>query len=366
MRVIEVAGSPSAMGEQLGEAEREAIHALYAARMRNCRDQAAQYGGRAVDEGWILRAAERCLPHVQAYAPAGLAELEGVARGARLELRQVWAMNALTDLRDVAAFADPGLGQTEGEGCSSLVAQGAAVAGGGVLLGQTWDLATDNMPFVRVVHRRPEAGPETLALTTVGCLCLIGLNDVGLAVGTTNLRTTDARPGVGYLDVIHRALGETSFEAARRAIRDAPRAGAHYYYLGSVEGRVTTFECTAARAVERPVEDDVHVHCNHALEPENAALEAEGMPVASTHHRQARLTALASTARPLEPRALQGFFADIDGGPLAINRKGFGGISSNGSVVMALDREGLRFWAVHGPADEGAWIARALGRHLMA
>lgn len=329
--------------------------------MANAVEQAAQYGGRAVDEEWLLNVAQRSLLAVETYHPSGYDELSGVAAGSGLSVDRVWAMNALTDLRDVAAFAHDEVvaGLAEGEGCSSIVVHGSTTEDGRALGAQTWDLGTDNMPFVRLVERAPDRGPRTLALTTVGCLSLIGINSSGLAVGTTNLRTLDARIGVGYLDVIHRALSADSFEEARRAIREAPRAGAHYFYLVGDEGRVGVFECTATRVVETGVPEGFYVHCNHVLDTESRALEAQGTPVASTHHRQARLTQLAEAAGRLSPAFLRDFFSDDEGGPLAINRKDFAGISSNASVVM--EPSTRRLWAVHGPADEGTWQEWRLG-----
>ena len=90
-----------------------------------------------------------------------------------------------------------------------------------------------------------------------------------------------------------------------------------------------------------------------------AQLEVKNTPVASTHHRQERLTALVESEHRLNPEDLKLFFADTEGGALAINRKDFGGITSNGCAVMAPAHG--RLWVVHGPADEGTWIELSLG-----
>lgn len=347
------------MGRAFGHRCRADISALYAVRRANALEQASAYGGRLVGESWLLDVARRCLPIVEAHHPEGFAELEGIAEGAQLSIAEIWAMNALTDLRDVAAFAELGLLPdlpADGEGCSSVVVPGAASADGSPLLGQTWDLGTDNMPFVRVVRRRPQHGPATVALTTVGCLSLIGLNELGVAVGTTNLRAHDARPGAGYLDIIHRALSG-NFDEACRTVREAHRAGAHYFYLAGPDGQTRCFECTATRHVEIAPSAEAYVHTNHFLAPELRPLEVEGTPTASTFHRQDRLTQL-TRCSDLEVEQLMSFFADDDGDELAINRKDFGGISSNGSVVMAPGRRA--FWAVHGPADASPWSRHPL------
>ena len=362
MELLAFSGSPYAMGLAFGSRCRDEIQKLYRARLHNAVLEAEVYGGRTVTEAELLKVARRSLSLAESYHPDGCRELEGIARGSELSLPQIWAMNALTDLRDFAAFApELRMGSDrapDGEGCSSIVVSSSHSKSARTLLGQTWDLRTDNMPFVRMLRRRPEKGPETLVITTVGCLSLIGLNDEGLTLGTTNLRTIDTRVGVGYLDVIHRALASTSFEAARAAIVEAPRMGGHYYYLADRSGRISTFECSAERVFEVEVSTGFRVQCNHATAPEIRALEPPGTPLMSTHHRQRRLTELAEGCGRLAVEDLQSFFADTKGGELAINRKDYGGISSNASVVI--EPATRRLWAVHGPADQGTWRAERL------
>ena len=157
-----------------------------------------------------------------------MTELEGIARGADLSVAQVIALNGLTDYWDAFAWGDP---EEAFGGCTALLVPPERSATGRSLCGQTWDLATDNQPFVLLVERRPTIGPATLSLTCAGCLSIVGLNDEGLAVGTTNLRTPDARPGVAYTLLLHRALREHSAVNACNAIASAERAGAHFYFF---------------------------------------------------------------------------------------------------------------------------------------
>ena len=352
METLELAGTFQKMGEAHGEACRDLIQALYARRVANAILQAKTYGGRTIDEEGLLGLSARCLPMVQSYHPAGFEELCGIAAGAKLTALQVWTMNALTDLRDVAAFSD--LMAADGEGCSSFIVQHDRSADGRRFCGQTWDLATDNMPHVLMVRRRPDNGPQTLCLTTTGCLSLVGLNEHGLAVGTTNIRSYDSRAGVCYLDVIHKALTARTAEDAAQAITTAPRAGAHYFYLLDAEGRALALECTAAQHEAIVVERGSYVHCNHFLRDGLRPLEVKGTPMASSNHRQTRLSALLEGAdAPLAADDLMGFLADTQGGANAISRHDFAGISSNGAVVMEPAKRQL--WAVHGPPDQGTW-----------
>jgi isopenicillin-N N-acyltransferase-like protein len=356
MRVLSFAGAPRELGLAFGETCRAEIHELYEKRLANAIAQALSFGGKVVDEALILAIARRSLPIVERTYPRGHEELVGIARGANLDLVRLWAMNALTDLRDVAAFTEGAAWQApvDGEGCSSFLVTGARTEDGHGLAGQTWDLATDNGPHVVVVRRAPADGPRTVSLTTDGCLSLIGLNEEGIAVGTTNIRTTDARAGVCYLDVIHEALSCTRFEDAVRVIVEAPRAGAHYFYVMDGTGRGAAVECTARRAHRLDVLDGHYVHCNHVLVDGHCALEASG-PRASSEQRQGRLSELLEHhPGPLRMGDLERFLADHRHGANAICRHDVAGISSNGSMILDPHRRRAR--AVHGPACQGTWI----------
>lgn len=338
------------MGRAFGEACRDQIGGLYAARVQNAITQAESYGGRTITEADVRQIARRSLPIVRDWAPRGIEELEGVAEGANLDIEQIWAMNALTDLRDVAAWGDPAL--WEAEGCSSFVVAPDVAKDGRSLCGQTWDLAADNMPYVLLVSRKPEGKPATRALTTVGCLSLIGMNEDGVAIGTTNIRTLDARLGVCYLDVIHAVLEETTLDGAVSRIRSAPRAGAHYFYVMDRKGLGAAVECSAQHAHVQSIDSGVYVHCNHTLMQPNAELEVKGTPTASTHHRQARMAELFD-ARDITPEDTFSHMSDLEGGANAICRRDYEGITSNAAVVMS-PTDGT-MWAVHGPPCEGTF-----------
>lgn len=354
MRILHLSGSPRVMGEAYGEQLRTEIQAFYHLRVLNALAQAKQFGGRKVDEGHLLAIAEKSLAISESYDPDGHAELVGTARAANLTVAQAFAMNGLTDLRDVLAWSSevPGF-----EGCSSFLVQGDRTTDGRVLGGQTWDLATDNMPYVIGVHRRPKnGGPETWCLTTVGCLSLIGLNAEGIAVGTTNIRTTDARPGICYLSVIHKALRQSRLDDAIACVKTKHRAAAHYYWLASgTEQRAVGIECSATLHHEHEVVRGHYVHCNHVLGPENRPLEAAPpKPTESTVCRQTRMDQLIGEAKVVDAATLRGFLADHEGGEGAICRHDIAGISSNGAVVV--EPESRRIWAAQGTPCTATWV----------
>jgi isopenicillin-N N-acyltransferase-like protein len=361
MRVLEFSGSPKRIGEAFGESCREEIAELYAIRLANALREARTYGRPGASEADLLALAAACLLEVERFHPAGAAELSGIARGARLSAARLLAMNGLTDLRDTLAWGAP---PAVSGACTAALVAGERSTDGRARLAQNWDLATDNGRFVLAVHRRPDPGPETWSVTTVGCLSLIGINEHGLAVGTTNLRTRDARLGVPYLSLLHRALESDSAPEAADWIARARRAGAHSYLLADARERVIALECSAGRAQLLELRDGVHVQCNHCLAPENRALESD-TPMRSSHARHARMGALLGTHGPLGSEDLQRFLADTEGGTLAICRDDFEGISTNASTVLT--PSAFEFLACAGlPSGgregRGGWVSLLAGR----
>ena len=350
MRVLHFEGTPARMGEAFGESCREAIAELYALRLENAISQARQHGGRDVREADLLALARACLAASAQHHPDGAAELAGIARGARLAPERVLAMNGLTDLRDALAWGGP---LEAAGGCTAFVVQRDRSADGRLWAGQSWDLGTGNLPYVVGVHRRPARGPETWCVTTVGCLSLMGMNAEGVAVGTTNLRTRDAGPGVPYLGLIHAALESSSAAEAVAWITSAVRAGGHAYTVVDRWGEAFAVECTAKRSRSLALRGGFHVHTNHCQLPEHQTLEAE-LSFASSQARLARMQELLRDADRIDRAFLERCLADTANGKLAICRDDFEGISTNAALVLSPDAALLR--ACQGLPSHGAWI----------
>ena len=116
-----------------------------------------------------------------------------------------------------------------------------------------------------------------------------------------------SRPGVGYLSILHKAVTESSFEAAVAAVRSAPRAAAHTYWVADAD-RALELECDPALVVERELEAEAIVQTNHCQAQALAAREGEA-PSASSQRRLARARAL--LAEPNQDFAsIEALFAD--------------------------------------------------------
>jgi hypothetical protein len=350
--IIELQGSPRQLGEQLGEATRSQTHELFERRLAAAIRLAYEYSGRTVNVQQVLDVARSGLPISERYDPTGYEEFLGIARGAGLSPEELYVTQGLTDLRDVLAFSD----SADAEGCSSFIVGGSRSADGNLLIGQSWDLLSDNLPYVRLVHRKPDDGsPVTWSLTLTGCLTLIGLSSEGIAVGNTNLRTRDVRPGLQYLSVLHRAIRSRTFEEAVSAVRDAPRSAAHYYYVADANSQAIGLECSATRCEPLHPHEDLLVHCNHALTTPIAELEVAS-PESSTSCRQSRLSFLMeSQGNNISVEDIKEMLADHDGGKDAICRHGEAASDAATNACVIMSPQTREIHACRGLAHCGQW-----------
>jgi isopenicillin-N N-acyltransferase like protein len=333
--VIELSGTRLRMGEAFGEHQRAQIHALYALRLRSALQQAHLQGRAEASETSLLQVAQRALEVTARFDPETFEELTGIARGSGLGLGQIMALNGLTDLRDVLSWWS---GAELFGGCSAIVAQRDTTAERQLLCGQTWDLGTDNQPFVVGLRRRPDQGPASVCLSISGSLPFLGINAEGVAVGTTNLRTRDAQPGVVYVTPIDRALRARSAVAAVRSMRAVPRAGGHFFYVADGTGAAYALECTARRELTSELTRGIFVHTNHCLAQDHHPLDVDGDNPSS----QARLHQLQALAErehgTLDAAAFQRFFRDTSAGVLAICRDDVEGTSTNAAAIFSPHR----------------------------
>ena len=348
LQVIELAGTPYEMGVQHGEQLKDQVHGL----ARERYEIAAQF---ARDRG-VETTRQECLnlarAHLQLHrehAPQCYEEWSGIAAGADCPLEDVFFANALTDFQDV-------LWQTAGaeiHGCTSFAVDPSGSASSTPLIGQTWDMHASAEDYIRLFHRQPVVGPESLTMSTAGCLTLIGVNAAGVAVGNNNLQPTDARSGIIYLALLHQALQQTDWDLARQAITDSYRASGHNYVMAHESGACVDIETTATEHEEFTVDTPWYVHTNHYLAQRLKDLENPELDRRSTEYRLSQITRLLEgTELPLSPENLRSALADHEGDELSICRHGEGREARSCAFVVA-DPAARSLWASLGPPCQG-------------
>jgi hypothetical protein len=189
-RLISVAGSPEAIGLQLGCLLREDIRAAVKAALSAC---AAAEGGR-----W--RMCERRAAGLRsALTPAMSEELRGIANGAGVDETDLLVLNICSSTE----FAPPGADQTT----SLLAAWTPATLGGETYLGVTLNHVTGRI----WIDRRPLYGRRTVILSNPGSLGgNMGLNEDLLGAVAISTQTADTNLVGLTAEVAMRVILETS------------------------------------------------------------------------------------------------------------------------------------------------------------
>lgn len=359
LETLEVSGSPSEMGRAQGEHWRQLIQAFVEMRFAAMR----QYGGERGSAdlvGQLTAVAQQSMLRHAEWDRDGLSEHEGIATGAGVDPVDLYATTQMTDMRDVVLLGETAPSANipaDAEGCTAVLVPPAYSSNGHAWAGQTWDLNPQDVDFVVGVHRRPDSGPVTFSVTCAGCLSLMGANEHGVAVGTTNLKTRGARPGVGYLGVLHRAIRSSSAAEASALVKTAPVAGAHSYWVADTQVR-HEWERSPTGAFLRDAADRPVGRSNHCLAPAHSAIQGE--PTNSSSAARLKRVDQLLDEGGIDEQRLRAIFSDRSDGVDSINRYAEDEQGTATDAVLFVDLDERRVWACRGPADRGAWIERQL------
>lgn len=250
------AADPRERGRIIGEETRDRVAesvAIY-------EETFDHYTGLGWDEVKVL-AGEFADP-IAAYDPAMLLELEGIAEGAGLDLGDVLAINARSEIMF-------GLSVTPPPECTVFFAADGATADGHVLLGQNWDWRPRTAETVMIFE--VDQGPELPAYFTVaeaGMLGKTGFNEHGIGL-TVNALISDHDLGEPLLPmhaVVRGILNSTTVEEAVAAVVRARRGASITYTVAGANGVGIAME-TGPGGVEAVrfvhPDDGLIFHTNH-------------------------------------------------------------------------------------------------------
>jgi len=360
LRTITVSGSRTAMGQAYGQACAGAVQAFVAQRARAANIYLRERGLR--NPQLISELARQCLEALHLWDQPSWAEHQATAQGAGVDAVALYAAANYTDIRDILAYpaqpsaaaaggaAPAGANTPDAEGCTAMLFPGQGAQP--LIAAQTWDLNPSDLEYVVALHRIPDQGPSTWSITCAGCPSLIGMNERGLSIGTTNIKIRPSRVGIPYLSLIHAALGCEHRAQASERITSAPRAAAHTYWLADAQG-AEDLECSATTVTRRSAVQGL-ARTNHCLDGAHAQSEGE-VPSSSSRTRLARAVAAVAGPQPSIP-ALKALLADRSDGIDSINRyaEDGQGTSTNACVISVPARRELQ--VCRGSSDRGRWL----------
>lgn len=340
IRLLDVAGTPEAIGRAHGEAYAGEIAAQ--AEDRIALVASGLWSGTPMPRADVLDLAAACLRAHERHSPALYAELCGIAEGAGITPAEAIVAGGFTDFVDTVRNHTLPSTADEDDCTAVLVPDGRADGAG--LYAQTWDMHASATDHVVLLRLRPAGAPAALVFTITGCLGQLGMNEAGVCVGITNLSAADGRVGVTWPIVVRSALEQPTAAAALDVILAADLAGGHSYLAFDATGEGYYVEAMpTARPVAR-LGGSALVHTNHTLMPSAEAVQAT-RPVALQDSSIRRLTTAAELVDRdgITPDDLMGLTRDrticqVAAAPHHIE-------SSGGAVMRPKSRD---FWAVWG------------------
>jgi isopenicillin-N N-acyltransferase like protein len=260
--LIEVSGPPRERGRQYGRAA--------AARIRlGVEHYTAQLGATAFPWPAVRELVHRYLPTIEAFEPAYVEEMRGIAEGAGLEFEAIVLLNARTEVLKSAQRRQAAAAEPERDGCTGVVVLPEASHGRTVIHAQNWDWKVECVETAVVLRILRDDGPDLLTFTEAGGLARSGLNAAGIAITANYLESDRDYRQVGVpLALIRRKVLESEHVAlAMRAVYVTPKSAANNMIVSHAGGVAIDFECAPDETFQVHPERGVLVHANHWQSP---------------------------------------------------------------------------------------------------
>lgn len=271
IKSIRAEGSAYECGKQIGEqAEKEIHHALKA-----YEQLFIDANNTSWDQARELAAAY--IPWIEKYDPLIMEEIKGISDGAKVDLLDIVALNARSEIMSVP------------DGCTSLAVVPPGTKDNTTLIAQNWDWRgafKSNLIIVEIIQPNR---PRVLMCTEAGIVGKIGMNDYGIGFCLNFLSTTKQEFGVPVHVVFRGILNSKLFSQAVGQVSRLPRGTSANYLIASKEGEALDLESTCDDYDAIYPSQDIIVHSNHFYGPKHIKVkDVARMDFPDTHFRHGR------------------------------------------------------------------------------
>ena len=220
------------------------------------------------------------------FNPDYVEEMQGIAEGANVDLLDIAALNARTEIM----FAQ----LEDAQECTTLSLMPPATAGGRVIAAQNWDFYRQLRDSLVIVHIHQESKPNFVMVSEAGMIGGIGMNDYGIAVLLNALTADTSCQGIPLRTRMRAMLDSETLGEAYAKGSHGPTSVGHLVATHK-DGVAIAFEMDS-KTVETIIPDDgAWVHTNHYVGPK-MYLTHDAAPRASTYIRLQRIKALVKEA----------------------------------------------------------------------
>ncbi|TFH87778.1 peptidase C45 acyl-coenzyme A--6- aminopenicillanic acid acyl-transferase [Billgrantia azerbaijanica] len=303
MRLTEFSGGRGEVGYAHGQTYARMIHRSVAVYDRLFHD--------FVGLRWAAarREADRFATMIERGFPAILEEMDGIARGAGLDLGDILTLNCRSEISLTRASG----------GCSAF----ALTRAGQQWLAQNWDWRADQRHNVVALKLSGRDHAPLVSVGEAGMVAKIGLNAHGVGVCLNAIRSRTCGEGLPIHVALRKILESPDFESALRvATHDRVCSPAHFL-VASHDGRAAGLEVHPGEPGRLMPRHGMVTHTNHLVD-HAVTCQVEDFPRPDSRPRLARLDALLRERLPpqadVDEAALFAMLSDHHGAPLSICR----------------------------------------------
>ena len=310
---IVVRGAPFEIGKEYGEKVRERImlHAMNQKWLMAKR--------KPEDPEWWRREIPRYLPMYEKLAPYMVEEMQGIARGASMDLDDVYLINLRDDIPAVLRKPQP-----PQEGCTSFGLSGDSTLSGEPIVGQTKDTEPLSADLYVVLAMYQKGRPDILQMPYAGELAVFGFSTTGVSNFGNSMYLRGYTPTRLPWSLMRRLVLESNSISDVIALMEEYQGGGPANLLvGERSGRAVSIErCAYGHAVVEQ-KDGILVHANNSLTHLVTYEQWDEAQIYGSKNRVKRLTAFfsAERGRLTAPLVMRGLI-DHDNYPLSLCRHG--------------------------------------------
>ncbi len=273
--LIELSGGPEARGRAYGAAARARI-------AKSIAHYGSQLSAQGQDAEKTRRMARDFVPRIEAFEPAFVAEMRGIAAGAEVPFEDIVLINCRTEVLQLAKRrAALETIRKDADGCTGAIILPEATADRTLIHGQNWDWKKECVETGVVLRIRREDGPDVLTFVEAGGLARCGMNAAGIAI-TANYLQSDRdyrQEGIPLSLLRRKALEQEQVALAFRILYATPKSASNNLMLSHASGYGVDIECAPDESFLLHPEGGILVHSNHWLSPVALAkLKDVGLP----------------------------------------------------------------------------------------
>jgi isopenicillin-N N-acyltransferase-like protein len=258
--------------------------------------------------------AELFLAYSRKYLPEYVAEAQGAADAAGLELEDLFPTLC-------EELGDENYRFTKG--CSDLIASNDVTADGSVLAAHNNDTSPSTQESVTIIHYQVDGEPEIVAVGYGGLGISVGYNSAGISLTGNQVDSNDMRVGVPRLLLVRKILAARTIGQAIDAAILKERASDYNQVITDRNGEIYSIEGSATDYAPLYSTDGYLVHTNHYVAPWMRKFEFDPQGITSSIVRYNRGVRLLKNNRGrITVDLLKQFLADHVNYPGSICRHG--------------------------------------------